>query len=69
MMFDSVQYWVFFAVCLTLYWMLRDRPAKQLLVVASYVFYAAWDARFVLLLLGSTAANYGFGRWIDAAVG
>jgi len=69
MMFDSLQYWVFFAICLALYWMLRDRPAKQLLVVASYVFYAAWDARFVLLLLGSTAANYGFGRWIDLADG
>lgn len=67
MMFDSVQYWVFFGVCLALYWMLRDRPAKQLLVLASYVFYAAWDARFVLLLLGSTAANYLFGRLIEDA--
>jgi D-alanyl-lipoteichoic acid acyltransferase DltB (MBOAT superfamily) len=67
MMFDSVQYWLFFSVCLVLYWMLRDRPAKQLLVLASYMFYAAWDARFVLLLLGSTAANYLFGRWIDDA--
>ncbi|WP_159015514.1 MBOAT family O-acyltransferase [Cognatiluteimonas profundi] len=69
MMFDSFGYWVFFASCLVLYWMLRDRPAKVLLVVASYIFYGFWDARFVLLLLGSTAANYAFGRLIDSADG
>jgi alginate O-acetyltransferase complex protein AlgI len=34
------------------------------LIVSSIVFYARWEPVFVLLILGSTTANYGFGRWL-----
>jgi D-alanyl-lipoteichoic acid acyltransferase DltB (MBOAT superfamily) len=40
------------------------RLATLWLAMASVVFYAVWDARFVLLLLGSVAFNYGAGYWI-----
>lgn len=69
MLFDTFQYWVFFAGALLLLAMLRDRPAKIALVVLSFVFYGFWDWRFCLLLAGSIAANYFFGRAIDAREG
>jgi alginate O-acetyltransferase complex protein AlgI len=52
------------AVCL-LYWLL-PRPAwrKLLLLLASYTMYAAFDIRFLLALLGISAATYLLGRAI-----
>ena len=69
MMFDTLQFWAFFAGSVLLLALLRDRPAKWALVGLSYVFYGAWDWRFCLLLAGSTALNYAFGRWVDACEG
>lgn len=40
------------------------RLAALWLGLASLTFYAAWDARFVLLLLTSISFNYGAGYWI-----
>ena len=65
MLFDTLQYWLFFAVVLLLLSALRPTAGKWLLVVASYVFYACWDVRFVALLGASTLANWLFGLWID----
>lgn len=69
MMFDSLQFWLFFVGSLVLLAALRDRPAKYALVALSYVFYGFWDWRFCFLLAASTAANYAFGRWIDSGEG
>jgi alginate O-acetyltransferase complex protein AlgI len=44
------------------YWRLRPRPQIVLLLVASYVFYGAWDYRFLSLLIISTLVDYGAGR-------
>jgi len=56
-------YLLFLAPVCLLYWLL-PRPAwrKTLLLLASYVFYAAFDARFLLVLLGMTAVTYLSGR-------
>ena len=58
-------YLVFLAVVCLIYWLL-PRPAwrKTLLLLASYLLYATFDARFVLVLLGITAATYFLGRAI-----
>ncbi len=39
----------------------RGRGRRLFLLAASYVFYAWWRADFLLLLIGSTAVNYGLG--------
>lgn len=65
MMFDTLQYWIFFAAVVVGLALLRERPAKIALVAASYVFYGVWDWRFCILLAGSTVANYLFGLAID----
>jgi D-alanyl-lipoteichoic acid acyltransferase DltB (MBOAT superfamily) len=69
MLFDTFPYWIFFGAALLALGALRAAPARWLLVLASYVFYAFWDARFILLLGTSTLANWLFGLWIDREEG
>jgi alginate O-acetyltransferase complex protein AlgI len=63
MLFPTVRFAVFLAIVLPVAWSLAPRPGrpawrwKLLLVVASYVFYGAWDWRFVPLLMLSTVGN------------
>ena len=65
MLFDTLQYWYFFGAILLLLGALKPTAGKWLLVIASYVFYAFWDVRFLALLGLSTLANWAFGLWID----
>jgi len=69
MLFDTFQYWIFFGAVVLALGAMRPTPGKWLLVVASYVFYAFWDWRFIFLLGASTLANWLFGLWIDRGEG
>jgi alginate O-acetyltransferase complex protein AlgI len=69
MLFDTLEFWLFFFAVLLLAAALKPSRTKLMLVVASYFFYAVWDVRFVLLLAGATILNYLFGLWIDAREG
>ncbi len=59
MLFPTVQFAIFFPIVLALSWALmpKQRLWKPFIVVASYVFYAAADPRFCLLLAAITLAN------------
>jgi alginate O-acetyltransferase complex protein AlgI len=59
LLFPTVQFAIFFPIVLTLSWLLmpKQRFWKPYILVASYVFYAAADVRFCLLLGGITVAN------------
>jgi len=62
MLFVQPLYLFFFVAVFTLYWLLpANRPRKVLLLLASYVFYAAWDWRFLSLIWISTIADYFIG--------
>lgn len=69
MLFDTLNYWVFFSIVLLLLSALKPTAGKWLLIAASYIFYACWDVRFVFLLGASTLANWAFGLWIDREEG
>ena len=63
MLFNSLTFVVFFAVVVSLYWSLRSwNGRKNLLLVASYVFYGAWNPPFAALLFGTTAMDFYLGR-------
>jgi alginate O-acetyltransferase complex protein AlgI len=50
------------------HWLLRGNSArKRWLLLASYVFYGAWDPRFLLLILASTLVDYVAGARIAAS--
>jgi D-alanyl-lipoteichoic acid acyltransferase DltB (MBOAT superfamily) len=58
-LFPTPTFALFFLVVLPLSWLAMPRPHRwrPFMVVASYVFYAAWDWRFVFLLAGCTLWN------------
>lgn len=68
MLFTEPVFLPFFLLCFALRWSLRGwGTQKTFLWAASYVFYGAWDARFLLLLAGSTVVDYFVARNIEAA--
>jgi D-alanyl-lipoteichoic acid acyltransferase DltB (MBOAT superfamily) len=60
--FNSIQYLAFLALVVALYGLLRKRGQNLLLLGASYVFYGAWDWRFLSLLWISTVTDFFVGR-------
>jgi alginate O-acetyltransferase complex protein AlgI len=57
--FNSLTFVAFFAIVLALYWMpFPWTTRKVILLVASYLFYAAWNPPFILLLWISTVVDW-----------
>lgn len=71
-LFNSYQFlFIFFPIALALYFLAgRFGEAARLIamLVASIVFYAAWDVRFLILLGSSILVNYVLGYLIAACV-
>jgi alginate O-acetyltransferase complex protein AlgI len=70
MIFNSIEFLVFFSILFLLYWLVFNVSARAqniLILVGSYVFYAWWDWRFLFLLIGSSIANYFIGIGIHEA--
>jgi D-alanyl-lipoteichoic acid acyltransferase DltB (MBOAT superfamily) len=61
-LFNSLQYAGFLALVLVLYWALRSRQRRWLLLIASYAFYATWDWRFMAVLAATTLVHFELGR-------
>src|SRR5687767_7831696 len=82
MLFNTLGFWLFFAVVLAGYLALRERRRQNVfLLLCSYFFYGCWDWRFLSLLLVSTTADWTLGnliareetaagkrRWVAASV-
>lgn len=62
MLFHTPLFFLFFAAFFLLYWRLRDRLQAQntLIVVGSFVFYGAWDYRFLVLIILSSISDHLF---------
>lgn len=66
MLFSDLNFWAFFAVVGLLYVLLTHKAQNRMLLVASYVFYGAWDWRFLSLILLSTVVDYFIGQRMGA---
>jgi len=65
MLFNSLTFLVFFAIVFGLYRLIPGWGTKKLLLlVASYVFYAAWNPPYVLILAFSTTLDWWLARMI-----
>ncbi|MEZ4725700.1 MAG: MBOAT family protein [Caldilineaceae bacterium] len=62
MLFNSVEFLIFFPTVVTLYFLCPQRYRWALLLAASYLFYAAWRMEYAFLLLLSTVVDYYAGR-------
>ena len=58
MLFNSIEFLIFFPIVLGLYLACPDRYRWALLLAASYYFYAAWKLEYVLLIIVSTLIGY-----------
>jgi D-alanyl-lipoteichoic acid acyltransferase DltB (MBOAT superfamily) len=68
MLFNSLTFVAFFASVLGLWYAIRPwRTRKAMLLIASYVFYAAWNPPFILILWLSTIVDWFVARWLFKA--
>jgi len=58
MLFNSIQYLIFFPIVVALYFAIPHRYRWTLLLGASYYFYMAWKPEYVLLIIVSTLIDY-----------
>ena len=58
MIFNSIQFIVFFIVVVTAYYILPHKFRWGLLLFASYIFYMAWKPSYIILILLCTLVNY-----------
>ena len=61
MLFNSLEFFVFFAIVYALYRALPFRGQNAMLLVAGYFFYGAWDVRFLFLVAFSTVVDFNIG--------
>ena len=69
MLFNSLEFLVFFPVVAGLFFTLPHRFRWVLLLVASYVFYGAWSPLYLLLLLCTSALDWWVAVRIEDAGG
>jgi D-alanyl-lipoteichoic acid acyltransferase DltB (MBOAT superfamily) len=69
MLFNTLPFLVFFTAFFVLYrsLVLHDHARVWLIVIASFLFYAAWDVRFVPLLFGVSMFDFYVARAIERA--
>ena len=67
MLFNSFEFWIFFAVVLVGFYSVPYRAGKVLLLGASYLFYMWWNPRFIALILASTIVDYVLGILLETA--
>lgn len=65
MLFNSMEFLVFFPIVLLIYYIVPKKIRYLWLLVASYYFYMCWNVKYVLLLVFSTAITYGSGIFLD----
>lgn len=65
MLFNSYGFLVFFPIVVVIYFLLPKKISYLWLLAASYYFYMVWNAKYALLLLGSTTITYVSGMLIQ----
>lgn len=58
MLFNSLEFLIFFPVVVTLYFACPYRFRWALLLAASYYFYAAWKPEYLFIIIASTLVDY-----------
>jgi alginate O-acetyltransferase complex protein AlgI len=66
-LFNSLLFFAFLAIVLPLYFSLKGRGQVLLCLIASYVFYGAWDWRFLGLIALSTIVDYCVALKLEAS--
>jgi len=65
MLFNSFQFLLFFVLVTGLYFVIRHKWRWLLLLIASYVFYASWNAYYLALIATSTLVTFASGLLLE----
>ncbi len=68
MIFNSIDFGIFFTIVFLLYWLFFKRNIRSqniFLIVVSYIFYGWWDWRFLSLIVISSIVDFIIGNRID----
>ncbi len=66
MVFTEFRFLFFFLIIFCVYWGLQNNNHRKFwLLICSYIFYGAWDWRFLFLLLLSTVVDYFVGLMLS----
>ncbi|WP_439883362.1 MBOAT family O-acyltransferase [Pontibacter sp. MBLB2868] len=65
MLFNSTEFFIFFPVVVTLYFLTPHNRRWIILLLASYYFYMSWKPAYTIILVASTAVDYLCGRAMD----
>jgi alginate O-acetyltransferase complex protein AlgI len=57
-LFNSLEFAIFFSVVLTTYWAIPHRLRWTLLLCASYFFYGSWNSHYLVLIVLSTLVDF-----------
>ncbi|WP_051356412.1 hypothetical protein [Azorhizobium doebereinerae] len=69
MLFNSFEFWIFFALVLVAVYAAPAHWSRAILVVASFAFYGTWNPVLMLLLAGCVVFNYATALAIDRSNG
>lgn len=58
MLFNSLEFIIFFPIVVAAYFALKPKYRWILLLLASYYFYMAWNYKYIVLILISTVIDY-----------
>ena len=67
MLFNSLQFFVFFAIVYGLYLVLDHKWQNRMLLLASCIFYAAWNWKFLFLMFFSISTDFVCSRYMAKA--
>ena len=65
MLFNSIEFLLFFPIVVMLYFAIPHRYRWVLLLAASYIFYMFWKPEYIILIIFSTLVDYYAGLMMD----
>ena len=66
MLFNSLDFLIFFPIVTLVYFIIPARAKHLWLLISSYYFYMCWNAKYALLILASTVVTFASGLLMDA---
>ncbi len=66
MLFNSLQFLVFFPIVVAIFFMLPQKKRWILLLLASYYFYMCWKVEYIILIIISTLIDFWVSKKIES---
>ena len=66
MLFNSIDFMIFFPIVLAVYFIIPGKLREIWLLIASYYFYMSWNPVYALLMAASTAVTFCFALFMDS---